>query len=1137
MTCGGISAREYLGAFCIEARSYQRAHLRRSDWMAFRRSFGRAFGVLILALTPWILLAIGVYAQAPPNLPPPGAYQSIPNFTGVGAGVQFRQAINDRLSGVQSIAPTIVRLAFANLPTEQDGALIYCTNCTKTVPCAGGGSGAWAMGQNGQWSCGAAGLSPTSDINFNAHKATNLASGAINGDALAFGQVGSQLGAYMQPSVRPGATTCGTFNTTSCIANKPVNTVAGDLLLFCAGMPVGSETVTAPTGFTQIRQDQGNGWTHNCFQKVATGIEPSTYTVGYTVAQFGYGILMDLGQAGLPDASSGSTGGAATSFSQAAPSATTPKDLMIVCATQIGPMTLTAPTANIAIANMGNELCWSYASAPATATLTSGTNFAWAVAQVAILPSSIQGAPALRDTAMGFTASAATGTPNYSSAAKPMTGYGLDGCFNVVAYGADPTGVLDNSAAFTAAYSAACANVAQGSVGAVCIPNGTYSFQAPWLAMCSSTNPSQEPDIVGASKNAVVLVNNIGHANAIGGGPLLELAGPTVVSSLGGAGTLISAGLTASGGNSFNWGTNPVLFNLDQILGDRALNGKTQLDIRVFFTTTSNAVTEYLLSSDGSAAPKKTGCGSLADGYGSCKGAFGLWLGSDGKLRARINTSVTGVTLSNVLASASALSANTTYMAELSYDGVNAKLYHGIPGGTSTLDASIAQTGTIVQRSDENLVLGAIAQCWSMVAPTNYWRGKMDSIQISSIARCTNGGGCAVPNAKLTGDSNTIFLENWSNVSGLPLVEPEYTNGQATDQNVHQSWMAMYNLGLGNAAGNTPILRDFSVVGHVEPRVGIHVTGVAPHIKNVGVSGNSYGIMLDNIADYGGSIDDVTLTGSVLPINIVGGLTPLTNLTITCGIACLETVGFSVKDATLLPPTNTQWGMILIGNAHIDNVVLDTENGGAFPAVQISNMAQFISPSVEIDDSFLAANGASVSPIVIDGIYGMLSIKNSYILHASGVTGPIVDVSKGEIQVGGTVGIEFENNSYDSFPEPSDTAGDSYASATDINGSVVNYAVLGGGSTRQTTLTGTSAGTVVWSMPGEGSSYKRFVGHYTGYENTTATAQTITYPVAFSLTPKITSNDGPSGSTSTTALTLPASMSGPATGWIIIEGY
>src|SRR5712671_4681854 len=104
--------------------------------MAFRRCFGRAIEVAILALTPWVVFVVGVHAQAPPNLPPPGAYQPIPNFTEVGADLQFRQAINDRFSGAMPISPAVVRLAFASLPTEQDGTLIYCSNCTRTIPCA-----------------------------------------------------------------------------------------------------------------------------------------------------------------------------------------------------------------------------------------------------------------------------------------------------------------------------------------------------------------------------------------------------------------------------------------------------------------------------------------------------------------------------------------------------------------------------------------------------------------------------------------------------------------------------------------------------------------------------------------------------------------------------------------------------------------------------------------------------------------------------------------------------------------------------------------------------------------------------------------------------------------------------------------
>ena len=57
------------------------------------------------------------------NLPPPGAYQPIPNFTGVGAGLQFRAAINSRLSGTQPILPMVVSPTFANLPAEQDGVI------------------------------------------------------------------------------------------------------------------------------------------------------------------------------------------------------------------------------------------------------------------------------------------------------------------------------------------------------------------------------------------------------------------------------------------------------------------------------------------------------------------------------------------------------------------------------------------------------------------------------------------------------------------------------------------------------------------------------------------------------------------------------------------------------------------------------------------------------------------------------------------------------------------------------------------------------------------------------------------------------------------------------------------------------
>jgi hypothetical protein len=91
--------------------------------------------------------------RAQQNLPPPGAYQAIPDFIGNRAGLSFRGAINDRFSGVQPISPRITNQNFANLPAEQDGLLIFCKDCQQTIPCAHNGSGAWAFGQNGVWSC------------------------------------------------------------------------------------------------------------------------------------------------------------------------------------------------------------------------------------------------------------------------------------------------------------------------------------------------------------------------------------------------------------------------------------------------------------------------------------------------------------------------------------------------------------------------------------------------------------------------------------------------------------------------------------------------------------------------------------------------------------------------------------------------------------------------------------------------------------------------------------------------------------------------------------------------------------------------------------------------------------------------
>src|SRR5271170_1273716 len=139
------------------------------------------------------LIVVAVTTAGAQNLPPPGAYQPIPNFTGVGAGLQFRGAINDRLSGTQPILPMVVGPTFANLPAEQDGVILYCKDCKRSTPCASAGQGAWALGTRGQWSCTISTLE--SSLNANGNKITSLPNGTASGDALPFGQAsGGDLG-------------------------------------------------------------------------------------------------------------------------------------------------------------------------------------------------------------------------------------------------------------------------------------------------------------------------------------------------------------------------------------------------------------------------------------------------------------------------------------------------------------------------------------------------------------------------------------------------------------------------------------------------------------------------------------------------------------------------------------------------------------------------------------------------------------------------------------------------------------------------------------------------------------------------------------------------------------------------------
>jgi len=112
--------------------------------------------------------------------------------------------------------------------------------------------------------------------------------------------------------------------------------------------------------------------------------------------------------------------------------------------------------------------------------------------------------------------------------------------------------------------------------------------------------------------------------------------------------------------------------------------------------------------------------------------------------------------------------------------------------------------------------------------------------------------------------------------------------------------------------------------------------------------------------------------------------------------------------------------------------------------------------------------------------------------------------------------------------------------SVDINTYGTNGGIQGKNfqATNNYTLSGTTAGSVISSMPDQGY-YKCFAAQAIGYENDTTTSQTINFPTAFANTPTITTNTtGLSLSVSTTELTINAPNNTTAyNGFIKIEGF
>lgn len=925
------------------------------------------------------------------------------------------------------------------------------------------------------------------------------------------------------------------------VCNKPPSTVAGHLLVFC-GYGTASGTLTLPSGFTPIiTESDGNGIS-SCSYKVAGSSEPSTYTIS-TGITFADAILVDVANVG--SSSIDSSSGSIASLSIPAPVTTNSRDLILVFAHNHVGQTVTGATLITQATNGYYSSAFYYAAPSMTATISGSSSSHTRGEQIAIAPLQVStgnniATGAIQGFPTGFSADVAAGTPTYSIAANPQTGYGAQGCFNPVAYGADPTGSRDSSPGLNAAVAPACA--AQGTI---CLPAGNYHLDSqPWLVYCPS---GYLPNVVGAGKIATTIVNRLG-GGAGGGGPAIELASAQTLSDYGGSGTIIQPALVGTG-NSWSTDNKQMLFDLNYPLNSlNPLNGLSAFTVETCFSTTTNSATEVLAASDGAAAPYATGCNyygpptySANPSY-TCKGAFWFGLADNGELYGAMNI---GGTWSGLMHSAAAVGTNTTVCAQMSYDGANIRLFHGAPNTTMTEDAKVAATGTVTERQDEDLTMLMQPLYWHLQDPQYFWQGQVDTFRISKVARCTNDAGCTAPNAKLTGDSNTVFLENWDQLtlnlpnggteSSLPLVGVDYTNGGANTPGPQtQSWMVMDNENAGNPQDNHPEIKNLSVVGGSGPEY--HVNANAPQFINLeagdpSLGGDNWGFMVSNYGSYGVTGYNLWGRGTV-PAIFNGGLSYLYGLNMQCSLTCGEYAGPVVSGLQILTGSTVKWGIVLPGWTHLDSFYDDAENGGTYPAALIANMNQPTGPATTFTNSVFLQEG-NAPDIQLDGQTFNTTITNSLFETLTGGAVSYVDDS----HASGASHVEFDNDLFygGGVGSACPPSGTTFTAST-----VADWQALGGCTTTKVTLNGTTAGHAYSSEPTISSNRKVFDVYLNGYENTSATPQTVTLPVAFATTissvSAVTGNCA--GVTATTStVTMPSSMGTTQTGLCEFYGY
>lgn len=191
-------------------------------------------------------------------------------------------------------------------------------------------------------------------------------------------------------------------------------------------------------------------------------------------------------------------------------------------------------------------------------------------------------------------------------------------------------------------------------------------------------------------------------------------------------------------------------------------------------------------------------------------------------------------------------------------------------------------------------------------------------------------------------------------------------------------------------------------------------------------------------------------------------------------------------------------------------------------------------------DDLGAAGVLSVAPLAFGGFVDDSKITLN--IAGGGLGGGVLELQGPGGRADQIIGIP-QNDASNSFVYGTLPAGETGNYFQWFDGGSPFYGhVNAGGATDTavvTTLTGTSAGSVQWSQPMQGIAFKQVMMYFNGYENTTASAQTITFPVSFLNMPIAMSAGCPASgfSFNGASASMPVSQGSPFTGQCILGGY